>query len=108
VNRLVIALAIFATAPACKRSSSTVEGMRSAQRSSQASTSDEEGPRPLLRCFHDDASGSPARPLDALLDRAHELADTDDHAGALACAEEAARVEPRSIDAHRERSNALA
>jgi len=63
--------------------------------------------KPLLRCFAEDASGDPPRPLDALLDRAAERYDKGDFAGSLACAEEAARVEPRSVEAHHDRAAAL-
>jgi tetratricopeptide (TPR) repeat protein len=64
-------------------------------------------PRPLTRCFPEDASGDPARPLDALLDRAADRYDHGDFTGSLACAEEAARVEPRSVEAHHDRAAAL-
>jgi len=64
-------------------------------------------PRPLVRCFPSDASGAPPRPLEALLDRAADLYDRSDFAGSLACAEEAARVEPRSVEAHHDRAAAL-
>jgi tetratricopeptide (TPR) repeat protein len=64
-------------------------------------------PRPLRRCYAEDASGDPARPLDGLLDRAAELYDKADYAGSLVCAEEAARVEPRSVEAHHDRAAAL-
>jgi tetratricopeptide (TPR) repeat protein len=60
-----------------------------------------------LRCFPEDASGDPARPLDKLLDRAAERYDRGDFAGSLACAEEAARVEARSVEAHHDRAAAL-
>ena len=63
--------------------------------------------RPLKRCFDEDASGDPARPLDALLDRAAERYDHGDFALSLVCAEEAARVEPRSVEAHHDRAAAL-
>jgi predicted Zn-dependent protease with MMP-like domain/Flp pilus assembly protein TadD len=63
--------------------------------------------RPLQRCFADDASGAPPRPLEALLDRAAERYEHGDFAASLACAEEAARVEPRSVEAHHDRAAAL-
>ena len=63
--------------------------------------------RALQRCFDEDASGDPPRPLDALLDRAAERYDKGDFAGSLVCAEEAARVEPRSVEAHHDRAAAL-
>lgn len=64
-------------------------------------------PRVLQRCFADDASGAPARPLGALLDRASERHDHSDYAAALVCSEEAARVDPRSVEAHEDRALAL-
>ena len=64
-------------------------------------------PRPLKRCFPEDASGDPPRALDALLDRAADLYDRGDFANSLVCAEEAARVEPRSVEAHHDRAAAL-
>jgi tetratricopeptide (TPR) repeat protein len=63
--------------------------------------------RPLVRCFNEDASGDPPRPLDALLDRAADRYDHEDWNGSLSCAEEAARVEPRSVEAHHDRAAAL-
>jgi tetratricopeptide (TPR) repeat protein len=65
------------------------------------------GFRALRRCFQEDASGDPPRPLDALLDRAADRHDHGDFQGALSCAEEAARVEPRSVEAHHDRAAAL-
>ena len=64
-------------------------------------------PRALQRCFPEDSSGAPPRPLGALLDRASERHDHEDYAAALACAEEATRVEPRSIEGHEDRALAL-
>ena len=43
----------------------------------------------------------------SLLDRAAELFDDGDYTGALACAEEAARQAPRSVEAHHNRAIAL-
>jgi tetratricopeptide (TPR) repeat protein len=60
-----------------------------------------------MRCFPEDRSGDPPRPLDALLDRAAESYDKGQFAASLACAEEAARVEPRSVEAHHDRAAAL-
>jgi tetratricopeptide (TPR) repeat protein len=65
-------------------------------------------PRELHRCFAEDLSGAAARPLGALLDRTIELHDRGDFATALLCAEEASRVDPRSIEAHEDRALALA
>ena len=43
----------------------------------------------------------------SLLDRAAELFDDGDYTGALACAEEAARQAPRSVEAHHNRAISL-
>ncbi|MCS6915220.1 MAG: metallopeptidase family protein [Myxococcales bacterium] len=79
-------------------------------------------PRPLRRCFPGDGALSPQRPLVALLDRAAELYDQGvaraqgpgpaeearaAYEEALVCAEEAARLDPRSVDAHYNRGLAL-
>src|SRR3954452_1289496 len=63
-------------------------------------------PRPLRRCFEDvppwvDSS------VALLLDRAGEHLDRNDAEGALACAEEAARQAPRSVEAHHDRAVSL-
>ena len=63
-------------------------------------------PRPLRRCFPDAPSWVDA-PVAALLDRAAEMFDGADYEGALACAEEAARQAPRSVEAHHNRAVAL-
>ncbi len=85
--------------------------------------------RPFHRCFPDDTASSQPRPLTALLDRAADLYDQAmqhlgqgkpdrDHDGlpapvqalyeqSLTCAEEAARVEPRSAEAHNSRAVCL-
>jgi Flp pilus assembly protein TadD/predicted Zn-dependent protease with MMP-like domain len=63
--------------------------------------------RSLRRCFPEDASGDPPRPLETLLDRAAARHDHGDFDGALDCAEEAARVEPRLVEAHHDRAAAL-
>ena len=63
-------------------------------------------PRPLRRCFPDTPSWVDA-PVAALLDRAAEMFDASDYEGALACAEEAARQAPRSVEAHHNRAVAL-
>ena len=67
---------------------------------------EEQQPRPLRRCF----SNLPAWEdpgVSELLDRAGDLFDDDDFAGALACSEEAARQAPRSVEAHHDRAAAL-
>jgi tetratricopeptide (TPR) repeat protein len=63
-------------------------------------------PRALRRCFQDAPSWLDA-PVSALLDRAAEMFDSSDYEGALACAEEAARQAPRSVEAHHNRAVAL-
>jgi Flp pilus assembly protein TadD/predicted Zn-dependent protease with MMP-like domain len=109
--RRLACLAIF-FAIGCKRSApATPAGgdeaaQRSAMRATQKSDASPEA-RPLHRCFIEDLSGDPARPLDALLDRAAERYDHSDFAGSLACAEEASRVEPKSVEAHHDRAAAL-
>src|SRR5579863_10100721 len=63
-------------------------------------------PRPLHRCFAEQPAWVDA-PVADLLDRAAELFDKGDYAGTLACAEEAARAAPRSVEAHHNRAIAL-
>lgn len=63
-------------------------------------------PRPLRRCFPEQPSWVDA-PVADLLDRASALFDHGDYAGTLACAEEAARQAPRSVEAHHNRAIAL-
>jgi Flp pilus assembly protein TadD/predicted Zn-dependent protease with MMP-like domain len=60
----------------------------------------------LRRCFPDQPAWSDA-PVSDLLDRAGNLFDRDDFGGALACAEEAARAAPRSVEAHHDRAASL-
>lgn len=62
--------------------------------------------RPLRRCFPELPVWAEA-PVPDLLDRAGWMFEQDDPAGALACAEEAARQAPRSIEAHHDRASAL-
>ena len=105
---LVLAAFSFAVAPGCRRvppKPAPEAAERSAMRPQQGH---EPAPvRALKRCFNDDASGDPPRPLDALLDRAAERYDHGDFQTSLTCAEEAARVEPRSVEAHHDRAAAL-
>jgi tetratricopeptide (TPR) repeat protein len=68
--------------------------------------SDEQAARALRRCFPDQPAWSDGA-VSALLDRAGDLFDRDDFGGALACAEEAARAAPRSVEAHHDRAAAL-
>ena len=59
---------------------------------------------PLLHAI---ARPGSTRRSPSLLDRAAELFDDGDYTGALACAEEAARQAPRSVEAHHNRAIAL-
>ncbi|HEY5449687.1 MAG TPA: tetratricopeptide repeat protein [Polyangia bacterium] len=70
------------------------------------SDANEPPPRPLRRCFADRPAWLDA-PVASLLDRAAELFDDADYSGALACAEEAARQAPRSVEAHHNRAISL-
>jgi Flp pilus assembly protein TadD/predicted Zn-dependent protease with MMP-like domain len=63
-------------------------------------------PRPLRRCFEDVPPWVDSA-VALLLDRAGENLDRNDPDGALACAEEAARQAPRSVEAHHDRGVAL-
>jgi tetratricopeptide (TPR) repeat protein len=63
-------------------------------------------PRPLRRCFPEQPAWIDA-PVSRLLDKSAELFDGADFAGALACAEEATRQAPRSVEAHHNRALAL-
>jgi tetratricopeptide (TPR) repeat protein len=63
-------------------------------------------PRALRRCFTEQPAWVDA-PVADLLDRAAELFDKGDYTGTLACAEEAARAAPRSVEAHHNRAIAL-
>jgi tetratricopeptide (TPR) repeat protein len=72
----------------------------------EPATSDSVHARPLQRCFADQPAWLDA-PVSDLLDHAAALFDEDDFAGALACAEEAARQAPRSVEAHHDRAAAL-
>ena len=111
MRRAAFLLAAFClTAPGCKpvpRSAPEAPPERSAMRATQKSGDAVVPARPLKRCFDEDASGDPPRPLEALLDRAADRYDHGDFAASLVCAEEAARVEPRSVEAHHDRAAAL-
>jgi tetratricopeptide (TPR) repeat protein len=63
-------------------------------------------PRALRRCFPEQPAWVDA-PVADLLDKAAELFDKGDYVGTLACAEEAARAAPRSVEAHHNRAIAL-
>lgn len=59
--------------------------------------------KPLVRCPVEDRFD-----LDAALDKAAERFDAADYVVALACAEQAARISSRSVEAHHDRAAALA
>jgi Flp pilus assembly protein TadD len=63
-------------------------------------------PRPLLRCYAGEAPWVEA-PIDQLLERAARSLDAGEPELALACAEEAARQEPRSVEAQHDKALAL-
>jgi tetratricopeptide (TPR) repeat protein len=67
---------------------------------------DTTGIRPLRRCFPDLPAWVDPLVSD-LLDRALGYQEKDDFVGVLACAEEAARQAPRSVEAHHNRGLAL-
>jgi tetratricopeptide (TPR) repeat protein len=71
-----------------------------------AAAEPEPTPRPLRRCFPDLPTWVDS-PMALLLDRAGEYLDKSDPDGALACAEEAARQAPGSVEAHHDRAVAL-
>jgi tetratricopeptide (TPR) repeat protein len=70
------------------------------------SAGDSSGIRPLRRCFPDLPAWVDPLVSD-LLDRALGYQEKDDFVGVLACAEEAARQAPRSVEAHHNRGLAL-
>src|SRR6185369_1461729 len=73
---------------------------------SKAGDPAEQPPRPLRRCFPEQPAWVDA-PVADLLDKAALLFDKGDYAGTLACAEEAARAAPRSVEARHNRAIAL-
>ena len=71
-----------------------------------ATAAEPAGIRPLRRCFPDLPAWVDPLVSD-LLDRALGYQEKDDFVGVLACAEEAARQAPRSVEAHHNRGLAL-
>ena len=116
----VIASLVLVTTAGCRtrtvgskrlpeETAATTQATPVAQRSSCSTPSaetTEPPPRPLRRCFSDRPAWLDA-PVASLLDRAAELFDDADYIGALACAEEAARQAPRSVEAHHNRAISL-
>jgi Flp pilus assembly protein TadD/predicted Zn-dependent protease with MMP-like domain len=96
--------------PVVKTGASPIAATPSAQSrttcSGAATEATEPPPRPLRRCFAERPAWLDA-PVASLLDRAAELFDDGDYAGALACAEEATRQAPRSVEAHHNRAISL-
>jgi tetratricopeptide (TPR) repeat protein len=92
--------------PAIATAPTTVVSEPPARSGAAAEESAEAPPRPLRRCFPEQPSWVDA-PVATLLDRAADLYEAADFAGALACAEEGARQAPRSVEAHHNRAIAL-
>jgi tetratricopeptide (TPR) repeat protein len=120
VRRALLIAGLVLVAVGCRRAAPPRDAERSALRvrdekpapSPKAGKSDgpaarPPAPKPLVRCFPGDAGGSPPRPLGTLLDRSADRFDAEDFGGALACAEEAARTDARSVEAHHDRAAAL-
>jgi Flp pilus assembly protein TadD/predicted Zn-dependent protease with MMP-like domain len=96
-----------AARPTPQPAAATTAATAASHTCSQAgSDANEPPPRPLRRCFADRPAWLDA-PVASLLDRAAELFDDGDYAGALACAEEATRQAPRSVEAHHNRAISL-
>jgi Flp pilus assembly protein TadD/predicted Zn-dependent protease with MMP-like domain len=71
-----------------------------------ASPADDDGIRPLRRCFSELPPWIDP-PVGDVLDQAGRFLDEEDFEGLLACTEEAARQMPRSVEAHHGRALAL-
>ncbi len=94
-----------AAAPVC-RAADPVKAKANLHVTSSGEDPPEPPPRPLRRCFPDQPAWVDA-PVADLLDKASERFDHGDYPGTLACAEEAARLAPRSVEAHHNRAIAL-
>jgi tetratricopeptide (TPR) repeat protein len=99
-----VVAAAAAPAPVC--ATPPASGPAATAASATKPSPGEAPPRPLRRCFPDQPAWVDAAVAD-LLDHAADLFDAEDYAGALACAEEAARQAPRSVEAHHNRAVAL-
>jgi Flp pilus assembly protein TadD/predicted Zn-dependent protease with MMP-like domain len=96
-----------ARVPAVDRGTTAIATTAAPGGTCQMATKDPEPPpRPLRRCFEDVPPWVDS-PVSVLLDRAGDYLDRSDTDGALACAEEAARQAPRSVEAHHDRAVAL-
>jgi tetratricopeptide (TPR) repeat protein len=69
-------------------------------------TAEDDGIRPLRRCFNELPPWIDP-PVADVLDQASRFLDEEDFEGVLACTEEAARASPRSVEAHHGRALAL-
>ena len=92
--------------PAAAATASPTSPAAAAASAAKSTAPAEPPPRPLRRCFAEAPSWVDA-PVTVLLDRAAAMFDGSDYEGALACAEEAARQAPRSVEAHHNRAIAL-
>jgi tetratricopeptide (TPR) repeat protein len=96
-----------APAPICQPTkSSTPAAAKDVTAAESEQDPAEPTPRPLRRCFPEQPAWVDA-PVADLLDRAADRFDHGDYLGTLACAEEAARQAPRSVEAHHNRAIAL-
>jgi Flp pilus assembly protein TadD/predicted Zn-dependent protease with MMP-like domain len=93
-------------APASAQPAAAISSVARSCAASPGSDANEPPPRPLRRCFPERPAWMDA-PVASLLDRAAELFDDADYVGALACAEEATRQAPRSVEAHHNRAISL-
>ena len=102
---LPVVLATAATGGGCHRRAPLAptgcvptDSMQTAVRAAASSRDPPEPPpRPLRRCFPEQPAWVDA-PVADLLDKASDRFDHGDYAGTLACAEEAARQSPRSVE----------
>jgi tetratricopeptide (TPR) repeat protein len=107
-----VALGMLLVTPACHRpagqrpTTAPVVAPAPVAAAPAAKAPAEPAPRPLRRCFAERPAWIES-PVADLLDRAADLFDEGDFAGALGCAEEAARQAPRSVEAHHNRAVAL-
>jgi Flp pilus assembly protein TadD/predicted Zn-dependent protease with MMP-like domain len=87
-------------------SSSSGGGTGTGALTGAGSTAEDDGIRPLRRCFSELPPWIDP-PVADVLDQAGRFLDDEDFEGLLACTEEAARQMPRSVEAHHGRALAL-
>jgi tetratricopeptide (TPR) repeat protein len=104
--RSVVALAVASLGLAGCRESRPEPARPAATAPAPVVTATEAPPQPLHRCFPEEPAWVDA-PVRRLLARAADKLDHDDDDSALACAEEAARQAPHSVEAHQDRADAL-